>query len=614
MKKTPLWIIASLLLTSCQAASRPTFLVRWLNYDGSVLEVDEEVVDGSMPHYDGEEPVRPKDDDYSYRFVGWDQELAPVKANVDFVALFQAEPWEPTLAFSHPSGFYDEPISVSISAPQGYEVHYTLNHFEPTLDSPCYDTPILVDDASSKPNFYSVMPNISSLEVYYPENLVDKATILKAFAINPETGRTSRTYDMIYFVGLEEKGGYRDMPVISLDVDDGDLFDYERGIYVTGKIYDESPHEGYPETYPANYNEKGKQWERFARFKYFEPDHSLGLEQDIGIRIHGGWSRAFNQKSFNLYARKELDGNSVFQKAFFRDIKAHSLMLRSGGYRDTVRTKCRDSLVQSFSQNMLFDTQQSAPVAVFLNGEYWGIYNLQERYSDNYVSEHHGVNKNEVLIIRNDEIDEGKQTDFHYYEELQDFFADADCSSTLVYQQACQFIDPLEFAQYMAQNLYVGNIDWPGNNVRLWKDVSSADSKWHFMMYDTDDSMDILSHMCGPDIDPFLRRSHWKSGPLETDCLLGSMLLSLLKNEEFKSLFREQFIQTMEDTFSLSHVSAYLEAKEAMLLPNMAKHYERFVDELYGQDHFLEEMAIIRSFFSERPQYALTYLNEHIPA
>ena len=97
-------------------------------------------------------------------------------------------------------------------------------------------------------------------------------------------------------------------------------------------------------------------------------------------------------------------------------------MLRSGGYRDTFATKIRDSLAQDFSVNEKFATQRNSHTIVFLNGEYWGIYNLQERYSDNYVDEHYGIKKKNVLIIKNDEIDEGNEEDYHLYEELMNFF------------------------------------------------------------------------------------------------------------------------------------------------------------------------------------------------
>ena len=525
----------------------------------------------------------------------------------------QSEEWPDHLEFSHTSGFYDEPFLLSMRAPKGYEIFYTTDNSDPTESSLKYTKPIEIVDASSKPNNYSVKTGISSLDVYYPTELVDKCQVIKVVAIDPVSKEKTPISYLNYFIGYARRTGYTNMPVITLNVNDDDLFDYEKGIYVTGKIYDESPHEGYPETYPANYHQKGREWERPANYKYFEGNKDLSFEQNIGIRIHGGWSRAFNQKSFNLYARKDYDEASTFKKQFFSGINAHSLMLRSGGYRDTFVTKVRDSLNQDFSENEGFDVQRSIPTIVFLNGEYWGIYNLQERFSDNYVEEYHNIKKKNVLIIKNDEIDEGSESNYHYYEELKSFFTDNTFADNDKYELAQNYIDVNEFASYMATQLYVGNIDWPGNNVRVYKDISKADSKWHFMMYDTDDSMNMVSHMCAANIDPFLKTSHWKSGPLEGDCLLGLMLSKLLENATFKALFRSTFLRIGGQTFSPTNVKAYLDNKKALLAQPMVKNYQRFVDAEYAEEYFINSVDIIQSFFDERYDYAVSFLNTHVP-
>ena len=288
-------------------------------------------------------------------------------------------------------------------------------------------------------------------------------------------------------------------------------------------------------------------------------------------------------------------------------------MLRSGGYRDTDLTKVRDSLDHDMSENELFDIQRSMPAIVFLNGEYWGIYNLQERYSDYYVEEHHDIPRKNVLIIKNDEIDEGKETDYHFYEELVSFFQNNDFVESEKYEEAKGYIDMDEFASYMATQLYIGNIDWPGNNVRMYKDVKTENSKWHFMMYDTDDSSDIVPSKCAVDVDPFLKTSHWKSGPLESDCILGLMLSKLVLNSQFKVLFRTTFVRIGQNNFAPNKVNSYLDEKVNLLSTPMAKNYQRFVNNDYDETYYTTKVDIIRSFFDARYNYAISFLNEHIP-
>ena len=600
-------------LYSCKSKDN-YYKVTWLNYDQSVLEVDEKVKEGEIPEFNSETPVKPSDNSSDFEFSGWDKEFEPIKEDTEFVATFKEEIRKGQITASHKNGFYNDSFSLELTAPKGFDIYYTLDNSLPTANSLRYSAPIQIEDASTKPNYYSMKPGISSLDVYYPEELIDKCQNVKAVAINPTSNEVSDIYEYTYFVGFQNKSGYSGLPIIEMDVSEDDLYDYEKGIYVTGKIYDESPHEGYPETYPANYHQKGKEWEKQATFKYFNESRELEFEQNIGVRIHGGWSRAFNQKSFNLYARKEYDGNSTFKKAFFSNINAHSLMLRSGGYRDTTLTKVRDALDHNLSVDERFSVQQSFPVILFLNGEYWGIYNLQERFSDNYVHEHFpDIKKSNVLIIKNDEIDEGKDEDFHYYEELVNFFESNSFSDETKYLEAQTYIDVEEFAQYMSTQLYIGNIDWPGNNVRVFKDISKQNSKWHFMMYDTDDSSNILPSRCNANIDPFLKAPHWKSGPLETDCLLGLILSKLIENQEFRTLFRTTFIRIGSENFSPTRVNAYLDAAKSKLSEPMNNNYKRFVNNTYDSLYFQDKVEVIKTFFANRYTYAIGFLDEHIP-
>ena len=143
-------------------------------------------------------------------------------------------------------------------------------------------------------------------------------------------------------------------------------------------------------------------------------------------------------------------------------------MLRSGGYRDTFVTKARDALNHELNKNESFAVQNSFPCILFLNGEYWGVYLLQERFTEHYVEEHYGVDKDNVVIIENGEVDEGEDSDLELYNELLDFFKNNDFSLAQTYEEAKKRIDVNEFAAYMSTELYIGNIDWPGNNVKIW--------------------------------------------------------------------------------------------------------------------------------------------------
>lgn len=106
---------------------------------------------------------------------------------------------------------------------------------------------------------------------------------------------------------------------MSISVAYDDLFDYNKGIYVKGKVFDEA-FSAYKDSIreweivdisrkiEANYNQRGSEWERDAHIDYLESDGIntvCRLQQDCGIRIQGNYSRSDLQKGFRLYARNE---------------------------------------------------------------------------------------------------------------------------------------------------------------------------------------------------------------------------------------------------------------------------------------------------------------------
>jgi hypothetical protein len=109
----------------------------------------------------------------------------------------------------------------------------------------------------------------------------------------------------------------------------------------------------------------------------------------LGARIHGGYSRVFPQKSFRLYADHDYDENKKFKYDLFPNqaydingehIDSFSRLILRGGGNDFFGVMFRDEVIQSLVSHLNIPTQAYRPSVVFLNGEYWGIYNIRERY------------------------------------------------------------------------------------------------------------------------------------------------------------------------------------------------------------------------------------------
>ena len=190
------------------------------------------------------------------------------------------------LEVSHNSGFYDEGFILTIFTDHNADIFYTLDGTVPTKESTKYIDGIKINNKTECENVISNVTNISSLEdIYFPDFNVDKYTMVRLKAFD-NFGNETDVFSFVYFVGLEYKY-YQDMPIICIETAYDNLFDYENGIYVTGRTYDDNEDKsGYPEPLPANYNNTGKDWERESYIYALDKTGKVLLDQNCGIRIH----------------------------------------------------------------------------------------------------------------------------------------------------------------------------------------------------------------------------------------------------------------------------------------------------------------------------------------
>lgn len=404
--------------------------------------------------------------------------------------------------FSQESGFYASGFELMLSADAGCTVYYTTDGSDPTADSERYTAPIRVYDKSDEANVYAAETDIGS-GYQPPSDSVDKAMIVRAVAVD-DSGRMSNIVTNSYFIGYGQNDLAMNMRVISLVTDPDNLFDYETGIYVYGKVYDDwrngpdySPMTQSWEL-PGNCTQSGREWERPASMTVFE-NGEAAYSAEIGIRIHGGATRSCVQKSFNLYARLDY-GTRKMEYDFFdgalRDLNGKKiksfdkLSLRNGGNDE--KTKIRDRLNQEMVQDRAYGTQAQTEYIVFLDGEFWGLYNIVEKLDDTYVSDHYDVKAGSVCIVKTNELEEGTEQGWADFEALKELALRGDFSQDADYQKLAEMVDLHSFADYMATEIILGNSDFGGNNYCLWKtetvDPSRtyADGKWRFILFDTE--------------------------------------------------------------------------------------------------------------------------------
>ena len=532
--------------------------------------------------------------------------------------------------YSVEGGWFSDVIEVELSATEG-DIYYTLDGSIPDENSAKYTGPITIDNRTDEPNIYSNIGGISSENDYLPDYNVDKGTVLKAIAISAD-GKSDVACNT-YFVGLNESE-YEGIGILSVSFDPDDFFGYEKGIYVFGKVYNllfakyNMAIAGINDVDDANFSQRGRGWEREVNLEFYSSEHERVYEQYAGIRIHGGWTKEQNQKNFQIYAREQYDGNTTFNYDFFGNDKFYNkLMLRGGGSTDLYVTKIRDIFCQSLVRDRAVGTQLAIPCAVFLNGEYWGLYNIQETVGTSYIEENYGVPQNNVVIIKNGETRTDDANDESLYDDVVAFATENDMSIVGNFREFEKKVDIQSLIDYYAIETYVGNSDAYKNNYAVWRSRDPGlseyeDCKWRWLLFDLDDSCSMNIGANTADIDSFVTGNWYDNNPLNGDALFTA----LCANQEFRERFADSFVEIATNNFDYETVSAKLWAmadkyKTATIKSNNRFRGEMWLDEYpgfegyeapYDEEDYQKDIEILDAFFRDRAGYIINYMYEDL--
>ncbi len=486
--------------------------------------------------------------------------------------------------FSQGSGFYDSGFSLTLAAKSGETIYYTTDGSDPTTASAKYSGAIPIKDPAGTENVYAAKTGIA--DTYTPpKDPVDKAVVVRAIAVDAD-GNISKIATNTYFIGYGSDTLAKKMRVISLVTDPDNLFDYEKGIYVKGKIGEQSggqwnPMGGKSE---ANYTQSGREWERPANITVFEKGKAT-YNVDVGIRIHGAYTRSCAQKSFNLYARSDY-GAAKMEYDFFNGQLTNykgkvidsfdKITLRNGGNDE--KTKVRDRLNQELIPNAAFGTQAQTECIVFLDGEFWGCYNVVEKIGKEYVADHYKVKEDDVCFIKTDELADGTDEGWQSYEALKRLVTETDFTKASAYDAFAKLIDMDSMAQYFAAQMIIGNTDFGGNNYALWKtetvDTSKeyADGKWRFILFDTELGQGLYGSSNADTnvfqtLNQLANKGEW----------LPKLLLGLLKTDnEFSRKFLAAAFDQLNYNFSSEKALARLNELSAIYKAPVAETLIRF--------------------------------------
>ena len=515
--------------------------------------------------------------------------------------------------FSADSGFYEEPFLLELKTTGKSRIYYTLDGSEPTTESTLYTEPISIFDASVNENVFSARTDLSAGffveedRFAVPSEKVDKAVIVRAAVYNEAGDVKSKTETKTYFVGYQQKD-FESFAVMSLVTEPDNLFDYEKGIYVAGKRFDDFVNNGELEKtsnpqnwrrWIGNYSNRGREWERPVHIDFFDSSHSLVLSQEAGLRIKGGTSRSFTQKSMSLYARDIYSEKGEFKVPFFGENGRKRVTLFSGA--QDYRTKMQDAIVNYICKGRDFAVMDSYPCYVFLDGEYWGIYHLMETYGDAYLEERYGIPDGKAVIVRNGLLDSDVADGEAYAKELKDLMESPVPIDEQEYQRICEMIDMRSFIDYYASEIYInrGEEDWPKVNEGYWRTTEDfggeySDGKWRWMLFDT--NWACLDSPEENSITYTKERSHFFN--------------RLCQNEEFRKCFVQTMCDLMNTAFRPENVAPEFIKLSTQMRSSVVRDLKKYYGENRTEEDYDEEVESMALFFQERPAYMVQLLTE----
>lgn len=579
------------------------------------------------------------------------------------------------LALSNYTGVYKEAFYLTMNAfEENAEIYYTLDGSDPAESKTAvkYTEAIPVERRDNAENVVSAIEpvlfsgsfnytskNAFKCEIDAPENsAVDKCTVVRAVAKYPD-GTVSEEVAATYFIGTMEEhikglaesceAAGTSLAVVSISADYDDFFSEKSGIYMKGNIF-----EGALKQYivknggvwdgevarslDANYKRKGRSWEREVWVSFMEctPEGLTEvLAQNCGVRIQGNYSRSDLQKGLRLYAREEY-GKKNFKYPFFGEDyvnisgetmdKFKTLVLRNGG-NCAFTSKYNDTYWQSLVTELDCGTQKSRPCVVYLNGEYWGLYVLQEDYTDNQMENLYGVDNNDVVIYKGDaealelgyKLDEGDipegEDETYYFKELLSFFdSHKNLESEADYAEFCKLVDPQSVMDYFAVQCWINNKwDWPGKNWSMWRTITSdgvedsyGDGRWRFLFYD----MEFGGVSGGSDVRTnTIKEDNYKPEGLldfDTDNPAVLCFAYLMTNAGFRNEFNQTLLGLSEGVFEQEAALNRLEEFEAVYGPLFEQFFERYPG-TGSTENALEggyaSSRCIREFLEKRENY-----------
>ncbi|MCF0207889.1 MAG: CotH kinase family protein, partial [Bacteroidaceae bacterium] len=399
-------------------------------------------------------------------------------------------------------------IEVNVQIPTGTTLRYTTNGTTPTLAKGLVSTDGKFNVSASTTYRFRLFR-----KGYLPSEVV------------------TRSY-------IQDNSG---KPIIVMATDEEqNLYSDDYGIFTKGK--NGRPGNGQDDN--CNWN---MDWDRPANFEYITEKNEYAMSQEVDMEVSGGWSRAGWPKAFKIKSAKYYNGKNSLDYQFFDEkpfLKHKVLQIRHGGSGDMLTDAALQETVRR--SGLYANTQAVKPVRVYINGKYYGDYNMREPNNKHYAYANYGIDTDLMDLF-----EMSPDSNYVQKEGTKDAWntliaKSKNAANSDTYAEICKLLDIDDYINYMAVELFLGNWDWPQNNVKAFRDRN--DGKFHFVIFDLDGSFggaDLATFKSKKNYtfdtlrgeDPFGRWT-WNDR-MEGEIEFVTLFENMLKNADFRRKFAD---------------------------------------------------------------------------
>lgn len=488
--------------------------------------------------------------------------------------------------YNYDSGFFSDSIDVELYAdgplvPKLTKLRYTLNGDDPSVSGKVYDEPIRLEKKDD-------------ISVY---------TITAAFCYARMKCGTPVTKTYVLGDNLSDDV---DLDFISITSARKNLYDYDTGIMVKGKTYDDNVASGKYNgrlMVPGNYSQRGDEWVRDAHVTMLGAGTGeVLLDTDLGIAISGNTSAALPVKSIKLAANKkygyekfvfDFGGSGTLNSDLAKLEKYNSIRLRSGA-QDQTYGNIRSSVVSRLAEQAGFPgCTATKRVIVYLNGKYYGIFDAQQNYSDSFLTKRFNLNESDMIIKA-----KGAELSALKDAGLMDLF-NADLNDRENKEKLEAKVDMDDYLRYYALEILWNNTDWPQNSFEMWRYTGTADRKnkysdgrFRFLVYDTDltyqteQSHVYFKYSNGDTFESIMEnRARAK----------GSTLVNVLKSDYYREKFIDILREYINGALRTENVLSVIESEANVIDRQMRVNYSEA-----RYDIWREQIDLMKKAASER--------------